>query len=312
MTELVDAWQHVVTAAERKTAPALLYKDKDALDRVLRDQFTGEVDVVIADSLSVFERVTALAERHAPHLAPRVRLYDDDHPIFDAFGVEAEMERMFRRKIWLRSGGYVVIDEAEALVAIDVNTGRYLGRVDQDDTILKTNLEAAAEIARQIRLRNIGGLIVVDFIDMTIDDHRRQVMSAFKEHLGRDRARSKVLSFSELGLVEMTRQRRRGGTASRRRERCPYCRGKGAVRDFATLGQRLERELDRRFQTGAPAEVTVLVHSRLKTYLEKEFRPRLTRLELDHGGHIRLVSRDDVALDAVEIIGPDGGRLFED
>jgi ribonuclease G len=305
---LVQTWRRIAAAAERKTAPALLYKDKDLLERILRDLFTADVDVMITDAAATYERVTALAEKYAPPLAPRVRLYDDEHPVFDAFGIEAEIDRMFRRKIWLRSGGYIIIDEAEALVAIDVNTGRFLGRYDQEETILKTNLEAAAEIARQVRLRNIGGIIIVDFIDMATAEHKDHVLAALKDHMSHDRARAKILGFSELGMVEMTRQRHQGSIAARLSRPCPYCRGRGTVLDFEVVGVRLERELDRRFHAGVRGELTVFVHPRVKEYLELSFASRLSRIEADPRGHIRLVGRDDLPLDALEITarGADG------
>ena len=306
MDELVDTWNRLLALAEKKAAPALLHKDKDLLERVLRDQFADDVDVLIADSLPTYDRVCALAERSTPHIVARARLYDDDHPIFDAFGIEPEIDRMFRRKIWLRSGGYIVIDETEALVAVDVNTGRFLGKGDQEETIFKTNLEAAAEIARQLRLRNVGGIIIVDFIDMAEETHRREVLNAFREHSSRDRTRSKILELSELGLVEMTRQRQRGSLVSRLSRPCPYCRGRGQILDFEVIGVRLARELDRRFHTGQQGEVTVYVHPRVKDYLETKFATRLTRLELDHGAHIRLLGREEGALDAVEIVGQGG------
>ncbi len=301
--ELAEIWRRIVTQAGRRPAPALLYQDKDLLGRVLRDQFTADVDILIVDSLAAYERVSALAGKYAPSLISRVRLYDDDHPIFDAFGVEAEIDRMFRRRIWLRSGGYIVIDEAEALVAIDVNTGRFLGRENQEETILKTNVEAAAEIARQVRLRNIGGIIIIDFIDMTVAENKRRVLAELREHMARDRARCRILELSELGMVEMTRQRQRGSLAATMSRPCPFCHGRGTVLDFDALGRKLERELDRRFHAAGGDEITVVVHPQLKGYLETTFAGRLSRLELEHGGHVRLEPREDFALDAVEILG---------
>ena len=304
MEELVELWRRVTLQAEKKRAPALLYKDKDLLERVLRDQFTSDVDVVIADSFTTYNRVTTLTEKYAPQLTSRVRLYEDEHPIFDAFGVEAEIDRMFRRKLWLRSGGYIVIDEAEALVAIDVNTGRFLGREDQEETILKTNLEAAAEITRQVRLRNIGGIIIIDFIDMALPEHRRQVLAALKEHMSRDRARYKILELSELGMVEMTRQRHRGSLVSTLSRPCPYCRGRGMVLDYEVIGTRIERELDRRFHLGEEDDVTVYVHPQVKRFLETSFAERINQLELAHGSRIHVEPREESALDAVEFSGP--------
>lgn len=307
LEDLVETWRRILKKSERKRAPVLLYKDKDLLERVLRDQFTGDVDTFIADSLATYERVVLLAEKYAPHFVSRVRLYEDDHPIFDAYAIEGEIDRMFRRKIWLRSGGYIVIDEAEALVAIDVNTGRFLGREDQEDTILKTNLEAAAEIARQVRLRNIGGIIIIDFIDMTVAENKDNVLEALKECMARDRARSKILELSELGMVEMTRQRQRGSLVAALSRTCPYCRGRGAVLDYDVIGAKIERELTRRLREESREEITVVVHPRVKNFLDTTFEERLNRLELENDTQVNVVSREDLALDEVEIINPRRG-----
>lgn len=302
MQELLQIWENITARAEKKHAPALLYKDKDLLERVIRDEFTADVNVLITDDLGVYDRVVKLAERYSPSLANRVRLYEDEQDLFDTFGVEAEIDRMFRRKVWLRSGGYIVIDEAEALVAIDVNTGRFLGRGDQEETALQTNLEAAAEIARQVRLRDIGGLIIIDFIDMNEEEHRRQVLAALKEHMARDRAKSKILELSELGMVEMTRQRHRPSWIAAVTRPCPYCRGRGTVLDMEVIGGKVERELNRRFRLCGEKEVTVVVHNRVKSYLEETFGDRFNRLEIEHGARIYLCGRDDVALDDIEFV----------
>jgi len=304
MEDLLATWGRIQAQNQRKRAPALLYKDKDLLERVLRDQFTGDVDVLIADSLATYERVLSLAGSYAPELVSRARLYEDDLSIFDAYGLETEIDRMFRRRIWLRSGGYLVIDEAEALVAIDVNTGRFLGQEDQEKTILETNLEAAAEIARQVRLRNIGGIIIVDFIDMAVPAHKEQVLETLREHMARDRARSKILELSELGMVEMTRQRQRGSLVASLSRTCPYCRGRGTVQDFDVLGARLARELARRLRERHHDEISVVVHPRVKNFLETSYAERLTRLELEHETQVTLLAREDLALDEVEILDP--------
>ncbi|MGD8717242.1 MAG: Rne/Rng family ribonuclease [Candidatus Zixiibacteriota bacterium] len=304
MEDLLDTWRRVTTKAERKRAPTLLYKDKDLLERILRDQFTGDVDTFIVDSLATYERVTELAGNYAPLLVSRVRLYEDEHHIFDAYGVEAEIDRMFRRKIWLRSGGYIVIDEAEALVAIDVNTGRFLGREDQEDTILKTNLEAAAEIARQVRLRNVGGIIIIDFIDMTIPRNKELVLEKLREHMSRDRARSKILELSELGMVEMTRQRQRGSLTSALSRMCPYCRGRGTVLELDVLGAKIKRELALKLQEAPGGELTIVVHPRVKNYLDTAYAEQLNRIELEYDATVHVVTREDMPLDDVDFIEP--------
>jgi ribonuclease G len=301
--ELLETWRRILKKAEREKAPALLYKDKDLLERLMRDQFTDGVETLLADSPATYERAAALAAAYAPELTPRIRLYEDDPPIFHAYGVESEIERMFRRRLWLRSGGYIVIDEAEALVAVDVNTGRFQGRESQEDTILRTNLEAAAEIARQVRLRNIGGIIIIDFIDMTIPENKDRVLETLKEHMARDRARSKILELSELGMVEMTRQRRRGSLVAALSRPCPCCHGRGAVLDLDALGVKIEREILRRWRDAQGAELQVAVHPQVKDFLDTEFADQLGRLAGEHDAAFTVVARDDLAFDEFEITG---------
>jgi ribonuclease G len=300
MEELVGIWQRINEQAGRKRAPCLLYKDRQLLHRTVRDIFTDDVDILIVDSLADYEETVKSIEKYSPGLAHRVRLYEDDEPLFEAFGIESEINRMFRRKIWLRSGGYIVIDEAEALVAIDVNTGRFLGKKDLEETILKTNLEAAAEIARQVRLRNIGGIIIIDFIDMSIPENREQVIDAFKGHLENDRARVNILELSELGLVEMTRQRVRESLLSHISRECPFCKGRGSVLTIDALLQKIESEVRRGFRN-LGSELVVAVHPEIKEFLDENYAGRLNQIEHENDGSIFIQADEGFALDGVEV-----------
>jgi len=223
--------------------PSLVHRESDLIFRSLRDLFTPETDRVVIDDESTYRRCRAWAERFLPALAPRMETYDAAVPLFEARGLEREIRRGLRQRVWLPSGGYLVIHPTEALVAIDVNTGKYVGKRRFEETALRTNLEAAREIVRQIRLRDLGGILVIDFIDLVEGDSRRRLAEALEAELKSDRARSRVLQISEFGLVEITRQRVRQGLEQILCRTCPTCRGSGRVRNPLTLRLQIEREI---------------------------------------------------------------------
>ncbi|HKK08888.1 MAG TPA: ribonuclease E/G, partial [Gemmatimonadota bacterium] len=227
----------------------------------------------------------------SPELLDRVKLYRKDTPIFDEFGIEDEIRQAFQRKVELPSGGHIVIDPTEALVAIDVNTGRYTGKKDPAETILRTNMDAAREIARQLRLRDIGGIIVCDFIDMDEQEYRDRVLHEMKTHVGRDRARSKVFGLSELGLLQMSRQRVRPSLYQAMTEPCPLCGGTGRVLAPETVVRRIERAVRRAATSGESRDLTLRVHSEVALYLLEEEPDFLKRLREEAG--IALDIRDD-------------------
>ncbi|WP_027390401.1 Rne/Rng family ribonuclease [Chrysiogenes arsenatis] len=226
-------------------APALLYQDLDLTFKTMRDLFTREVDSLIVDDEGEYNRAREFAARLLPHLHDRIEHYRGKEPIFDAFNIEVEVAKIYSRKVWLKSGGYIVIDQGEALTAVDVNTGRYVGKKNLEDTLLQTNLEAAKEIAYQLRLRNIGGIIIIDFIDMEDEENRQRVVQALEHSLKIDRAKTNVLPFSELGLVEMTRKRVRDSLGRILCEPCHYCEGKGFIKSPHTVCYEIFREIRR-------------------------------------------------------------------
>jgi ribonuclease G len=232
---LTRTWDEVRALAQRQSPPALLHRELSLVQRLLRDILNEDIASIRLDSQREFERTLDLVNQLQPELAPRVRLYSKPGSIFDEHGVSAELERALRPRVWLASGGYIVINQTEALVAIDVNTGRYVGRKKLEDTILKTNIEAAREIVRQIRLRDLGGIIVVDFIDMEERKSRQKVMAALEEALRRDRSPTKVLSINEFGLVVITRKRVKQSLERTLCQPCPYCTGTGLVKSVATV-----------------------------------------------------------------------------
>lgn len=229
--------------AERSGAPALLHRELDLALRVVRDLAATDFSALRVDDAATAARLKEFLGAVAPALVPAVELWDRDTPLFEAFGVEAEIERALKRHVELPSGGSIVIQQTEALVAIDVNTGKFVGKDALEDTVFAANLEAVPEIARQIRLRDLGGLLVIDFIDMSDAAHRQEVVERLATELGRDRARTRLLQLSDFGLVEVTRQRSRGNLEKTLTRACPCCSGRGRVRSDVTLALDLRRDL---------------------------------------------------------------------
>jgi Rne/Rng family ribonuclease len=238
----LDYFNRIWTEVRKKTdalrAPAVVYREDSLVAKLLRDLLTDEFSAVRIDNPQEHQRVLQLVERILPALAPRVKLYDKAFPIFEEYGVQAELDKALRSKVWLKSGGSIVINQTEALVAIDVNTGRYVGKRTAgrlEDTIVKTNLEAAREIVRQIRLRDLGGIIVLDFIDMEDRKNRQKVFQALEQELKHDRAPSKALQVSDFGLIVITRKRVKQSLERVLTEPCPYCSGSGVIKASSTI-----------------------------------------------------------------------------
>jgi len=242
---LIEVWNQVVRRNEKRGGPGLLHPDLDLILRATRDLFAHDVEKLVVDDREEYERILGFVNAQDPALKDRVVLHESDEPIFDAYGIEHELQRATQRKVWLKSGGYLIIDQAEALTAIDVNSGRYVGKKSLEETITKINVEAAKEIVYQLRLRNIGGIIICDFIDMEKPQNRDKVFKSLQEALGRDKAKTNVLRISELGLVEMTRKRVRESIGRVLHEDCPYCDGKGFVKTATTVAYEIFGEIRR-------------------------------------------------------------------
>ena len=255
---LLNLWADINKRKDRISAPALMHPDLDLVLRATRDLFSEDVDKLIIDDPAGYGRVSSFIDAHMPALADRVELYDGRAPIFDAYGIEDELRRSQSRKVWLRSGGYLIIDQAEALTAIDVNTGRHTGKKDLEETITKTNIEAAEEIAYQLRLRNIGGIIILDFIDMERGSNRDKVLKALEKGLREDKAKTNVLKISDLGLVEMTRKRVRESITQMMHESCPTCDGGGIVKTATSVAYAALRDGIR--EAGQRREDTVFIN----------------------------------------------------
>jgi ribonuclease G len=242
---LTKLWGSIVKLAESSRPASLLYDDLEVSLRIVRDLFSSDVERLRCDDPTIYGKIVQFIQTYMPRLRSRISLYEGAEPIFDQFEIEEQLERALDRKVWLKSGGYLVIDQAEALTAIDVNTGRFVGKHNQDETVLKTNLEAAEEVVKQLRLRNIGGIIIVDFIDMTREADRKRVTEILATALKRDKARSSVLKISELGLVQMTRKRTRESLEEMLTEPCPHCEGRRVVKSVATRAAEVVRGIQR-------------------------------------------------------------------
>ena len=274
-------WKDVLRRKTRATAPCLLHTDLDLSFRIVRDLFSKKVNRLLVDSKEEFSAIKEFARRYLPTLATRVQLYEKGDMIFDDFGVEAEISKALGRKVWLKSGGSLIIDHAEALTVIDVNTGRFVGKRDIDETIFKTNMEAAKEVACQLRFRNIGGIIVIDFIDMEREKHREKVYQTLLDALSSDRARMRVLRISELGVIEMSRERVREGLLRTMCEPCVSCDGKGVLKSRTTICYEIFREI-RRLGLG-PNEKRVVIgaHDSVADMLSDEEHQGIDDLECD-------------------------------
>lgn len=239
---------------EKKKTAGLVHAEIDVELRALRDLMSEAVTTVWVDDVEVYKKVSKFVAQLMPKYRQNIILYEEKKPLFDLYDIDLEISRATERKVWLKSGGYIVFDEAEALVVIDVNTGRYVGKKDLEDTILKTNLEAAKEIAHQLRVRNAGGIIIIDFIDMEKEVHREQVMQALEDELKKDRSRTNINSMSQLGLVEMTRKRIRPSLVKTLCQPCSYCDGKGYIKRKNTIANEIFRELER--------EISLIEHAK--------------------------------------------------
>jgi ribonuclease G len=302
MEFLVALWQEIVRRKEKKGAPCLIHSDLDVTCKVLRDILTEDVDRIVVDSQEEYNKIVRFIDTFMPKPKYVIDLYDDDEPIFDAFGLEVEIARALGRKVWLKSGGYIIIEQTEALTAIDVNTGRFVGKHNLEDTILKTNLEAVKEIAFQLRLRNIGGLIIIDFIDMEKELHREKVHSALEEALKNDKSKTNILKISELGLVEMTRKRVRESLGRTLCEPCPYCEGKGYVKSRTTMVYEIFRELQVEIRNLPGNRLTLLVHPDIAALLYDEERGGIEELERRFGKEIAITARSGFHLEQFEIV----------
>lgn len=291
---LQNQWKVLMKRNLKSNAPAIIHDEAQILGRLVRDTLHNEVDEILIDDRKRMKELIEAGKLMAPRMVDRIHLYESAKNIFDVFEVEKQFQKALRRKVWMKSGGQIVIDETEALTAIDVNSGKFVGSDDQDSVILRTNLEACRAVSRQLRLRDLGGLIVVDFIDMTNRDHQAQVLREFRNCLKRDNAKYAMTGFSEFGLVEMTRKRVRMSLAHAIYTPCPYCEGTAKILGEAQTWKLIKYAiLEDLSKEGKAEAIDVTVHSNVRTYIETEAIEDLKAIANRHRVRINITSRPD-------------------
>lgn len=287
---LLLLWENIQKKRDRVSAPTLLYSDLDLAFRSVRDLMNQDVERLVIDDEVEFERIKEFVRTYFPKLLEKIEFYSDIEPIFEAFGIELDISRSLGRRVWLKSGGYIVIDQTEAMTVIDVNTGKFVGKEDLEDTILKTNLEAVKEIAYQIRLRNLGGIIIIDFIDMERVENRERVFNSFVDAMKKDRAKNTILHISELGLIQMTRKRVRESLGRVLCESCPYCEGKGYVKSPRTICYEIFRKITRLSRQGVE-RLVITAHPSVAELLSDEERAGIEEIENKYG--VKIIVKED-------------------
>jgi len=280
-------WEHIQTRLSNATVPTLIYEDLPLALRTLRDLFSPRTEKLRIDSREVFQKISSFAEELMPEAASRLEHYPGERPIFDLYGIEDEIQHALERKVPLKSGGYLVIDPTESMTTIDVNTGAFVGHRTLEETIFKTNLEAASAIGRQLRLRNLGGIIIIDFIDMTDEDHRRQVLRTLERQLERDHAKIHIVGITELGLVQLTRKRTRESLEQILCETCPCCSGRGTLKTAETVCYEIFREILREERAFGAGGYRVLASQAVIDRLLDEESANVANLEAFIGRPIR-------------------------
>jgi ribonuclease G len=299
---LTRLWRRLQKRAESAAAPSLIHQDLDLIARSIRDFFTPETEQLVIDSSKDYRRVVDFVGQFMPRLKSKIILHSGAEPLFERHAIEEKIEKALDRRVWLRSGGYIIIERTEALTAIDVNTGRFVGKRNQEETIVKTNLEAAQEVVRQLRLRNVGGIIIIDFIDMEKESDRKKVYDALRDALKKDKARTNILKISELGLVEMTRQRTRESLENQLLSPCPHCDGRGRIKSSVTVAYDLLRAIKKQ-QTNLEngKNIVVRLHPDVANFLYDEKNNSLENLEREINRRIIIKVSQELRHDQYEI-----------
>jgi ribonuclease G len=298
---LTTVWDDIQIKKDRVRAPSVLYEEPALPLRVIRDFANAETRRIVVDSPEAYAQMKAFLDQFVAEPKPRLEHYQGGIPLFDEFGCEAQIDANLGRKVWMKSGGYLIVDQSEALTAIDVNTGRYVGKRDLEETVLRTNLEAVREVVNQLRFRNIGGLIIVDLIDMESSENREKVYRAFQDALRGDKAKTNILKISELGLVEMTRKRTRENLVQTLCEPCPYCERKGYVLSAESAAHKVLREIQKDLLRFGGRQVAVTVNRRVAEQLFGPAKPLLEALEARLGREIEVRARADLHQEQFEV-----------
>jgi len=299
---LCKLWNTIRKKGERTGAPGLVHRELSMTLRAIRDLYTEDMERIVIDSEEEYKKTIGFIDSFMPYMKYSVDLYRDTVPIFNHFGLELDISKMLHKKVWLKSGGYIVIEETEALCAIDVNTGKYVGKKNMEETILKTNMEAVKEIAYQLRIRNIGGIIIIDFIDMEMETNREKIFDALKAEMEKDRSKTNIQKISEIGLIEMTRQRRRKSLSGTICEACPYCSGRGTVKSRASVCYEIFRELEREAACSTSGTLCVLAHPEVAQLLLEDENTSLKGLEKKLGRKVLVETDNSFDREMFEII----------
>lgn len=305
MEFLLRMWKQILDKAKTTPPAGIIHQDLSLIYKTIRDVFGSDVHKMLIDSPDEYKKALELCQLLSPRLKSRIALYDDPEPIFEHFSVENELDRLLKRKVWLRSGGHLTIDQTEALTTIDVNTGKFIGSTSLSDTILKTNQESATEIARQLRLRDIGGIIIIDFIDMASARDRSHVVSVLEKALKKDRTRTKISNISPLGLVEMTRKRTGATISEVINEACPYCQGHGVILSPESVSIQVEREIKRLAAEVDDEAFLVWVHPEVAEYLIGANGQVIDMIEKQAKRAVYVRANSDLHIEKYEIIPSD-------
>ncbi len=309
---LFKLWSKLKKKADSTSAPTLIHKEADMLVSMIRDVFTDDVTRVLIDNKSDYKKVISFTRQVMPHLKNRVKLYKAGKPLFDLYNLEREIDNMMESKVWIRKGAYLIIDQTEAMVTIDVNTGRFVGGKDQETTIFETNLEAGREIARQVRLRDIGGLIICDFIDMYNRENRRRLFEAFKSFFKNDRAKHAINPVTDFGLMEMTRERVRPSHLHALSEPCPTCHGRGRIMSKETMATKIERWFLRAKAAGKYSRFNLVVNPLLAELLSNNGNNRIERVMKIQGFRINLVRDTTIPVQDYQVFSADNNANITD
>lgn len=299
---LLNLWRKIQKKAKKGPVPSLLYRDHDILYRVLRDQFTAEIDRVVVDEAAAFERARELIKSFAPACKDRIHLHTGSTPVFDVYGIESQINEALRRRVWLENGSYIVFDQTEALTVIDVNTGKFTGTTNLNETVVLTNKIAAREIARQIRLRNLAGIIIIDFIDMENEGDRQEVLKVFETELAKDKVKANVLGFTSLGLLEVTRKKVRPSLQEQLQQVCPECEGMGLVVSPETMALRLERRIVAMAANSSATALLLGINPQMASILIGPGGSHLQTLEEATGKTLYLKGQEGLGLEDVRLM----------
>ncbi len=296
---LQQEWEKIKTRSENSNAPCLVFQNPGVVYRLIRDLIGEQIDEIVIDDPVLYSEVVGYVKELGPNVIQHISLYDDSPPIFRAYGVETEISGLRAKKTWLNCGGYIVIEETEAMTVIDVNTGRYIGAHNLEETVYRTNVEAATEIARQIRLRDIGGIIIIDFIDMRSKAHQESLINHLEEHLKRDRSRSHLLPLTDLGLLQMTRKRVRKSLNKALTQPCPYCKREGHILSTDTMIVKIFRTFEEICKEEGATNVTLIVHPRLAAKINEEKQDQIEILQKRYEATLKILPGADLHFEQI-------------